>query len=34
MKYWDLFRIEAFDKALFEFDGHGAEDVIERLKTI
>lgn len=28
---WDLFRVPAVDKALFEFDGHTGADVIKRL---
>jgi hypothetical protein len=32
-KDWDLFKIPAHDKALFEFDGHTSSDVIERLKN-
>jgi hypothetical protein len=31
---WDLFQIPENEKALFEFDGHTTEDVIERLLSI
>jgi len=31
---WDLFRIPAKDRALFEFDGHTPADVINRLKAL
>jgi hypothetical protein len=31
---WDLFKIPETEKALFEFDGHTSEDVIERLLSI
>jgi hypothetical protein len=31
LKDWDLFKIPAKDKALFEFDGHTSKDVIDRL---
>lgn len=34
MKDWDLFKIPAEEKALFEFDGHTPEDVLNRLKSI
>ena len=33
-KDWDLFKIPEIDKALFEFDGHGSEDVLKRLKQL
>lgn len=33
-KDWDLFKIPEVEKALFEFDGHTAQDVIERLKNL
>ena len=33
-KYWDLFKIPETEKALYEFDGHTTEDVIERLKNL
>jgi hypothetical protein len=32
-KDWDLFKIPAYDKPLFEFDGHTSSDVIVRLKN-
>ena len=28
---WDLFQVEETPKALFEFDGHTSEDVLERM---
>jgi hypothetical protein len=31
---WDLFNIPETEKALFEFDGHTGEDVLERLTNI
>lgn len=31
---WDLFKIPEKDKALFPFDGHTGQDVINRLKNI
>ncbi len=31
---WDLFQIPEHEKALFEFDGHTAKDVLERLKAL
>lgn len=31
---WDLFNIPETEKALFEFDGHTTEDVINRLKSL
>lgn len=31
---WDLFKIPEAEKAKYEFDGHTAADVIERLKQI
>ena len=34
MKDWDLFKIPEYDKALFEFDGHTANDVLLRLKAL
>lgn len=34
MKYWDDFRVHEAENALFEFDGHTAKDVIERLKVL
>jgi len=33
-KDWDLFKIPETEKALFEFDGHTSEDVLNRLKLI
>lgn len=34
LKDWDLFDIPEADKAMFEFDGHTGEDVINRLLQI
>ena len=34
MKYWDLFQCDSFDKALFPFDGHTSEDVLQRLAAL
>lgn len=31
---WDLFRVPEEEKALFEFDGHTGNDVLERLKQL
>lgn len=31
---WDLFKIPEVDKALFPFDGHTGQDVLERLKQL
>jgi|SRR6478609_9558949 len=31
---WDLFKVPETEKALFEFDGHTTEDVINRLKSL
>ena len=33
-KYWDYFKIPEAPKARYEFDGHDAQDVISRLKSI
>lgn len=33
-KDWDLFRIPEVEKALFEYDGHTGQDVLERLKSL
>lgn len=33
-KYWDLFQIPETEKALFEFDGHNASDVANRLEEL
>lgn len=33
-KYWDLFKIPETEKALYPFDGHSTQDVIERLKSL
>lgn len=34
IKDWDLFKIPAKDRAMFEFDGHTPSDVLERLKKL
>jgi hypothetical protein len=34
MDNWDLFKIPETEKALFPFDGHTTEDVIQRLLSI
>lgn len=34
MKDWNLFKIPETEEALFEFDGHTPQDVIERLKQL
>ena len=34
LKDWDLFKIPETETALFEFDGHTANDVLERLKSL
>jgi hypothetical protein len=31
---WDLFKIPEVEKALYEFDGHTAQDVLQRLKDL
>lgn len=31
---WDLFKIPETEKALFKFDGHTPQDVLERLKAL
>ena len=31
---WDLFRVPEVEKALYEFDGHTSEDVLNRLKKL
>lgn len=33
-EHWDLFKIPEVEKALFEFDGHTPQDVLERLKNL
>ena len=33
-KDWDLFQIPEVEKALYEFDGHTPQDVLERLKAL
>jgi len=34
LKDWDLFKIPAKDRALFEFDGHTSADVVARLNAL
>lgn len=34
LKDWDLFKIPAKDRALFEYDGHTSNDVLQRLKEL
>lgn len=34
LKDWDLFKIPAKDRAMFEFDGHTSTDVLDRLKSL
>lgn len=34
MKDWDLFNIPEYDNALFKFDGHTAQDTLERIKNL
>lgn len=31
---WDLFKVPEVEKALFEYDGHTAQDVLQRLKDL
>ena len=31
---WDLFQVPEVEKALYEFDGHTPQDVLERLKAL
>ena len=31
---WDLFKVPEVEKALYEFDGHTSQDVLERLKQL
>jgi len=33
-KDWDLFNVPEVEKAKYEFDGHTANDVLERLKSL
>lgn len=33
-KDWDLFKVFETDKAMFEFDGHTPQDVLDRLKAL
>jgi len=33
-KDWDLFKVPKVEKAKYEFDGHTANDVLERLKSL
>ena len=34
LKDWSLFRVQSVEKALFEFDGHTSDDVLDRLKNV
>ena len=34
LKYWDDFKIPVAERMLVEFDGHTAEDVLERLTSL
>lgn len=34
MDYWDLFSVQTVDKALYPFDGHTAQDVLDRLRSV
>jgi len=34
LKDWDLFKVPAKDRALFEYDGHTPADVLERLRNL
>lgn len=34
LKDWELFKVPAYSKARFEFDGHDGADVLERLKGV
>lgn len=34
LKDWDLFNIPETDKALFAYDGHTPQDVLERLRAL
>ena len=31
---WDLFKVPEVEKAKYEYDGHTAQDVLERLKNL
>jgi hypothetical protein len=31
---WDLFKIPAVDQAKYEYDGHNAQDVLQRLRNL
>ena len=33
-KDWNLFKVPEVEKALFEYDGHTAQDVLQRLKDL
>jgi hypothetical protein len=33
-KYWDLFKIPETSSAMYPYDGHTPQDVLERLKSI
>ena len=34
LKDWNLFKIPAYEKSKYEFDGHTPQDVLERLKSV
>lgn len=34
MKDWDLFNCESVNKAKYKFDGHTAQDVLNRIKSL
>lgn len=34
VKDWELFRVPAVDKSLFEYDGHTSEDVLKRMNHL
>ena len=31
LEYWDLFKVRAVDKSIFEYDGHDSSDVVSRI---
>jgi len=33
-KIEDIFKIPAYEKSKYEFDGHTSQDVLERLKSV
>lgn len=34
LEHWDLFKIPAYETALFEYDNHTSKDVLDRLEDI